>query len=91
MAASSGRNHVEITIRDTGCGIAEEHFDRIFERFTQADNSLTRAQNGAGLGLSISRDIIRLHGGTIRVESRLGEGSVFRIRLQRKQAQELAA
>ncbi|MWD28420.1 PAS domain-containing protein [Aquicoccus sp. SCR17] len=91
LAASSGHDHVEIAIRDTGCGIAEEHFDRIFDRFTQADNSLTRAQNGAGLGLSISRDIVRLHGGTIRVESRLGEGSVFRILLQRHHAQELAA
>ncbi len=57
--------HVEIRVRDTGVGIAREVLPHIFERFTQADSSTTRAYTGLGLGLAIVRHIVELHGGTV--------------------------
>ncbi|NLG67424.1 MAG: hypothetical protein GX536_06900 [Actinobacteria bacterium] len=68
---------VEVRVSDTGIGIRPEDFDRIFERFSQIDNTSTRAQGGTGLGLAITRDLIHLHGGTITVQSQAGKGSVF--------------
>lgn len=68
---------VEVRVSDTGIGIAPENLGRIFERFSQVDNTSTRSQGGTGLGLAITRDLIELHGGTITVQSQLGKGSVF--------------
>jgi signal transduction histidine kinase len=68
---------VEVRVVDTGVGIAPEHLERIFERFTQIDNSSTRSQGGTGLGLAITKDLIELHGGVIRVQSQFGKGSSF--------------
>lgn len=65
----------EIQVSDTGIGIPREALANIFERFTQVDTSTSRNQGGVGLGLSISQDLIRLQGGTVRVESELGEGT----------------
>ncbi len=67
-----------IEVHDTGIGIAPENLDRIFSPFDQADVSVTRRFGGTGLGLTISRHIARGLGGELTVESRLGEGSVFR-------------
>ncbi|HHX36891.1 MAG TPA: cell wall metabolism sensor histidine kinase WalK [Clostridiaceae bacterium] len=66
---------LEIGVRDTGEGISENDSRHIFERFYKADKS--RGKSGTGLGLSIAREIVRLLGGTIRVKSRLGVGSIF--------------
>ena len=68
---------VEIWVTDTGIGIAKEDQAKVFRRFTQIDSSATRIQGGTGLGLAIVRELVELHGGTIRVQSKLGKGSSF--------------
>jgi len=64
-------------VEDTGTGIAEEHVPALFKTFSQVDSSLTRAHDGAGLGLSICRELVELMGGAIGVHSTLGQGSSF--------------
>ncbi|MDR0842474.1 MAG: diguanylate cyclase [Acidobacteriota bacterium] len=68
---------VAVTVADTGIGIPEGKFARIFESFEQVDGSTAREYGGTGLGLSITKKLIELHGGTIGVESKMGEGSRF--------------
>jgi PAS domain S-box-containing protein len=75
-------SNVEISVRDTGQGIAPEFLPHVFERFRQIDNSTTKRHSGLGLGLAITRHIVELHGGTIRAESS-GEhlGATFTVNL----------
>jgi len=68
---------VEITVKDNGPGIPAKEQDRIFERFYRLEKSRKREAGGTGLGLAIVRHVARLHGGTIRLESRPGKGSAF--------------
>lgn len=70
-----------IAVIDNGIGIAAEDLNRIFERFYQVDTSSTRRYTGLGLGLTLSRNIVERHGGTITVESTLSKGSTFRVTL----------
>ena len=72
-----------LSVSDTGPGIPKKEQERIFERFYQVENELTREHEGLGIGLALSSDLVKLHGGTINVVSEPGEGSVFSIRLKR--------
>ncbi|MFD0670202.1 sensor histidine kinase [Cohnella sp. GCM10027633] len=79
LRAESTEHGVTLSVEDNGQGIPEEHLPRLFDRFYRSDASRARASGGAGLGLAISHAIVALHGGSIRVDSRPGEGSVFRV------------
>ena len=70
---------VEISIRDTGIGIPQDQLDKIFNRFYQVDGSHTRDQEGTGIGLSLTKELIELHKGKIEVESEESKGSIFRL------------
>ena len=76
-------NCIEILIKDTGIGIDPQHIQTIFEAFRQVDQSLTRKHSGTGLGLAITDSLVKIMQGTISVESKLGEGSLFRVTIPR--------
>ncbi len=83
VAVALTDEHAQIVLRvsDTGIGISEADRVHIFERFYRAEHDLVRAVPGSGLGLTLARAHIVAHGGTIHVESALGEGSTFIISL----------
>ncbi len=83
VIVSAGRRNgfVEVRVSDTGSGIAPEHLPRLFERFYRADTARSRDDGGTGIGLAIARSVVEAHGGQIRAESRVGEGSVFTFEL----------
>jgi nitrogen-specific signal transduction histidine kinase/ActR/RegA family two-component response regulator len=70
---------VALEVQDTGVGIAPADQDRLFEPFSQLDDSITRTYGGTGLGLAIVRDLTELQGGSIKVDSAIGTGSTFRV------------
>jgi two-component system, sensor histidine kinase len=76
-----GRTLLSIEVSDTGAGIPADKLALIFDKFTQADSSISRKFGGTGLGLAITRKLIELQGGTIRVESELGKGSKFTVEI----------
>ncbi len=77
--ARDGRAWLIFSVRDTGIGMTEEQLAKLFQRFTQADESTTRQFGGTGLGLAITRAFCRMMGGDVRVDSEPGSGSVFTI------------
>jgi two-component system phosphate regulon sensor histidine kinase PhoR len=72
---------VEIVVSDTGIGVAKEDRERIFNRFFRVDKARSREEGGSGLGLSICKWIVEAHQGEIKVESELGKGSSFIVKL----------
>ncbi|WP_332983414.1 PAS domain S-box protein [Microcoleus sp. A003_D6] len=83
---SSSPNYVQITVSDTGKGISAEFLPYVFDRFRQADGSITRADSGLGLGLAIVRHLVELHGGTVTAESPgKDKGATFTVKLPFKQ------
>ena len=87
LSARAEGRYLVLSVSDTGIGIAEEDLDRIFEKFRQAAGSgspgsvLTREHQGTGLGLSIVRELAKLLGGDVTLESRIGQGSTFTVRV----------
>jgi signal transduction histidine kinase len=72
---------IEVVVRDTGVGIAPEHLSQIFEPFWQVDRTQRARGGGTGLGLSVVHRVVALLGGTVRVQSEVGSGSVFTVTL----------
>ncbi|HWD42029.1 MAG TPA: ATP-binding protein [Fimbriimonas sp.] len=81
VSVDSVNGLVEIRVKDTGIGIAQEHASRIFERFYRVDKGRSRSTGGTGLGLSIVKHLIEAQGGTVSLQSALNEGSEFTVRL----------
>ncbi|MCC6980853.1 MAG: HAMP domain-containing histidine kinase [Candidatus Melainabacteria bacterium] len=77
LAGSQTESLIEISVKDYGKGIPETHLEKIFERFSQVSRDDEAKQGGSGLGLAICKAIVEAHGGSIRVESKAGEGSRF--------------
>lgn len=81
VSAYQEKEEIVIQVTDFGCGIAKEHLPRLFERFYRSDKARSRKLGGTGLGLAIVKHIIQAHGGNVAVESELGRGSIFVIKL----------
>jgi len=88
VSAYEEKDELVFEVRDKGIGISSEHLERIFERFYRVDRARSREAGGTGLGLSIVRHIALLHKGKAEVESRAGEGSVFRIKIPHLQVRQ---
>ena len=79
IALESGDDNVTVSVTDRGRGISEEDIPRVFERFYRADKSRTRKEKGTGLGLAIVKHLTKSVGGEIDLQSRLGEGTTFKV------------
>ncbi len=84
MEATEDASQVLIQVKDSGCGIAEEHLPRLFERFYRIDLARSRSLGGTGLGLAIVKHIALAHQGNVFVDSSVGKGSTFTIALPKK-------
>ncbi len=81
----ASENNIKISVKDNGIGISPDKLDNIFDKFVQEDKSLSRKQEGSGLGLALVKSLVGMHDGTIEVTSKLGCGSEFTITLPAKQ------
>lgn len=82
LRAAADAGDAVIAVADTGVGVSAQHADRLFDRFYRVDKARSRAAGSAGLGLSIAREIVTAHGGTISIESEPGRGTTFTVRLK---------
>ena len=78
---ANGRDWIELAVADSGIGMTPEQQAKLFEEFSQADDSTARHFGGTGLGLAITRKLARMMGGDVTVTSEPGKGSVFTVRL----------
>jgi len=78
LLLSAGR-HAMLAVRDTGVGIAPEELPNLFQRFHRVDGTRARTHEGSGIGLSLAKELVQAHGGTISVRSEVGVGSVFKV------------
>ena len=83
VEGESSEHEVVVRVSDSGIGIAQESLPRIFERFYRVDKARSKETGGTGLGLSIVRHVAEKHGGSVTVESSVGEGTTFTVRLPR--------
>ena len=80
--------YIVISVKDTGIGIPKDKLQLVFERFKQVDRTFTRNHEGSGIGLSLVRAFVEMHEGIISINSELGEGSEFIIKLPAKKLKE---
>jgi DNA-binding NtrC family response regulator/signal transduction histidine kinase len=83
VTLQSTNQAVELQVCDTGVGIPEEQLERVFERFHRIEGTHARTYEGTGIGLAFVQELVRLHGGDVRVDSTLGQGSTFTVRIPR--------
>ncbi|HJV61093.1 MAG TPA: ATP-binding protein, partial [Albitalea sp.] len=76
---ADGNGYLELSVVDTGIGIAPEDIGRLFRPFSQLDSGLARKYEGTGLGLVLVKQLVELHGGTVAVASRVGQGTTFKV------------
>jgi PAS domain S-box-containing protein len=81
VSSRTGGDHVEVMISDTGTGIGASELPRLFQRFQRIEGARRRSHEGSGIGLALVRELVDMHGGEIRVESKLGAGTAFTISL----------
>lgn len=81
VSLTKAEDNVELRVRDTGVGIAATEIPRLFDRFHRIENTRSRTHEGSGIGLALVHELVKLHGGSVRVESVLGEGSTFIVSL----------
>ncbi len=81
VAIDESQDQIMLTVWDTGIGIAPENMERLFQPFTQVDGRLSRSYEGIGLGLTLVRRLTNMHGGSVSLESTVGQGSRFIVRL----------
>jgi CheY-like chemotaxis protein len=91
LEAEHVQNQVVIRIIDNGIGLSPALLPRVFDLFVQADQTLDRTQGGLGIGLTLAKNLVEMHGGTIDVKSTPGEGSEFEVRLPTIDAADAAA
>jgi len=81
LRARADDAYLTIEVEDTGVGISQEELPRIFEKFFRSDDPRVRAENGTGLGLSLTQELVRLHGGSLTVRSQIDQGTCFCVRM----------
>jgi CheY-like chemotaxis protein len=77
------KKHVKLHVRDTGVGISKDNLPKIFERFTRVEPVRSRTSEGTGIGLTLVKELAALHGGTVKVKSKIGQGTTFAVVIPR--------